>query len=1320
MIIRAIDYMSLTIISKNIKCFLIASILLVSFNLKAQITSFPYTEDFESGSAGWFAQGNTSWELGIPSTPIINSPASGSNAWVTNLNGNYLNVEDGWLQSPVFDFSALSIPEIQFAIWWNCEELYDGVVLQSSVNSGSTWERVGNYGDFNWYTHQLIDANPGGQGEGWSGHEENFTGSGGWNIVAQGLPNLIGQSNVIFRLAFGTDVSVTDEGIGFDLIKIYDGDCNAGDDQNLAECYSNADIINLNDFLSFDASTTGSWNVVDGVAVISGNEVDMVNVDAGNYIFEYSVTNESCTDYAYIFITIEKSLDAGEDGDLTTCSAFTNDDLFNALNGSPDLGGVWTQVSFENPIAFMYTHASTGSCSESTAIVTIFSILSIDASEGTEAEPCYIFETVSLNDYLPDTIPVTGGTWTFRPSTEEPDQDVPISEGDDVDFPDTGAGQVAYSFDYGVTEDCINFTYDLTVNVTIDPFPYAGEDKTITFYCYNYVPINLNQLVEPNLISTHITNWESLDGLTVQETGEVNFPDNGLGQFLYTFNYTLTNSCGQEDTSELVIYLDLLEQAISIPDSEFERYLIDDGIDSNPIPNGEIALSDICGVSFLGIDVYNISNFEGIQFFTDLTDFYMADNNAAFIDVIDFSGNPLLEDIEIYISPNFTGLDINENLALQNLRIYDISNALITVDLSNNYNLKFLNLENTGLNSIDVSNNLLLTDVFVLYNPINEIDVSGLVNLRTLHTSNTQIEFLDLSNNTQLNTVFAVNGVLTSVNVQNGFNENLDLLRLTNNPNLNCILVDDVANAETEPGWTKDATATYAESSISIDIEAQNESSSFYVSSDFPVNLDLDAFNNWLNSNGGAVASSGCGNVTWSYSYDVSYSDSENTVTYITTFVANDGLESVVTIGTFTFENVLVTAGSDFIFQSDAGINGGTRCGNDDFSLGIIDGFYIFYDGTDATYEFVQTAGPPGTAFTASIVDFPDTGAGQFLYSFDFNRELDVSFPGIELQLFDQAIVTFWVVVPFDVGEDGTLEVCEGQDVTLDDLYNALEGTPDLEGSNFDMEDLWTPSVYQGPREYTFDFSQVAPDCNFGSSIVTVSETPCASTELNLKVFLEGAYDTNTGLMRDDMRSSGILPTTSPYVDAKSCDISVFNVTGSSAIVDWIWLELRDITDQTLVIESRSAFLRADGTVVDVDGVSPLFIDVPENDYYLMLSHRNHLGVLTLDSYTFDGTTLNIDLTTSNLSVQGGNNAIASFSDGTFGLYAGDFNGDGQIQNTDRNGVTPLRGISGYNNADINLNGQVQNSDINGILTPNIGKGEQFMSRNLFAPRRQN
>ena len=121
-----------------------------------------------------------------------------------------------------------------------------------------------------------------------------------------------------------------------------------------------------------------------------------------------------------------------------------------------------------------------------------------------------------------------------------------------------------------------------------------------------------------------------------------------------------------------------------------------------------------------------------------------------------------------------------------------------------------------------------------------------------------------------------------------------------------------------------------------------------------------------------------------------------------------------------------------------------------------------------------------------------------------------------------------------------------------------------------------------------------------------------------------------------------------------------------------------------------------------------------------MLSHRNHLGVLTLDLYTFDGTTLNIDLTTSNLSVQGGNNAIASFSDGAFGLYAGDFNGDGQIQNTDRNGVTPLRGISGYNNADINLNGQVQNSDINGILTPNIGKGEQFMSRNLFAPRRQN
>ncbi|WP_152604851.1 hypothetical protein [Psychroserpens jangbogonensis] len=1060
MILRAIDYVSLTIISKNIKSSLIVTIILMSFNLEAQITSFPYTEDFESGAGGWSAQGtNTSWELGSPSGELIGFPVSGSNAWVTNLSGDYSDNENGWIQSPIFDFTSLASPEIQFFIWRNCEAEYDGVVLQSSVNSGATWENVGSFNDpNNWYNFENIVGTPGGQGVGWSGREETNNGSGGWSLVSHGLPNLIGQSNVVFRLAFGTDTSVTDEGIGFDLIRIYATsefcvfpDPNAGEDSTHLFCQELGTEVDLDFFLTVSPSVSRSWTSLDGVPIDFQPFVNFEGIGPGVYRFLYQTNPTSsfvCEDTAVITIEItDEFLSPGLNGEITACQFYTEADLFAALEGSPDPGGNWfpeiNQVDLVSGV-FTYSHPS----SPCTAEVNVTIILLNDEGEIDDAEEtCYVFESINLNDYLDVDAPF-GGSWVSIGVGGDTTKEVPISEGDDVDFPDTGAGKTSYNFTYSQEENCVNYSRSLGIEVTIDPNPVAEDDKRITYHCFSFDTVNLNQYIA-RIYPNHTVSWVSQEGLTIvqgidpvtdEETNEVDLPNNG--QFLYTFNYTIQNSCGTGDSGVLEIFLDLSNQAIPIPDLQFENFLIDEGIDLNSVPNGEIERSRLCDVTALDIFNYDISNFSGLEYFTELTSFYMENNQAGSLIPIDFSGNTLLKYVYVYDAPNLIGVNINQNPALLALDINTLSNLFNSVNISNNINIEYLNISNSGLTALDLTNNKLLDNLIIEFNPINVIDVSDLIYLKTLETSNTQIERLDVSNNTLLTSFIANDGQLKSVNLRSSFNQNLETLSLINNPNLDCIFVDDVDDALAAIDWSIDPTASY------------------------------------------------------------------------------------------------------------------------------------------------------------------------------------------------------------------TIMPC---------------GAP-----------------------------------------------------LNLKVFLEGAYDTNSGLMRDDMRSSGILPTTSPYVDAKSCDISVFNVTGSSAIVDWIWLELRDITDQTLVIESRSAFLRADGTVVDVDGVSPLFIDVPENDYYLMLSHRNHLGVLTLDSFTFDGTTLNIDLTTSNLSVQGGNNAIAGFSDGAFGLYAGDFNGDGQIQNTDRNGVTPLRGISGYNNADINLNGQVQNSDINGILTPNIGKGEQFMSRNLFAPRRQN
>jgi gliding motility-associated-like protein len=208
------------------KIILIMAFIFTCLLVNAQITSYPYSEDFESGDGGWIVDNTDggSWALGAPAATLINSADSGTNAWVTNLTGNYNANDGGLVTSPVFDLSALSAPSIQMSIWWNSEFSWDGMVLQSSIDDGGSWQNVGAFGDpNNWYNDNSINGNPGGQQEGWSGR--GTTGSAGWIVARHALTGLGGESNVLLRVAFGSDGSVQDEGFAFDTISIFDVNC---------------------------------------------------------------------------------------------------------------------------------------------------------------------------------------------------------------------------------------------------------------------------------------------------------------------------------------------------------------------------------------------------------------------------------------------------------------------------------------------------------------------------------------------------------------------------------------------------------------------------------------------------------------------------------------------------------------------------------------------------------------------------------------------------------------------------------------------------------------------------------------------------------------------------------------------------------------------------------------------------------------------------------------------------------------------------------------------------------------------------------------
>ncbi len=195
---------------------------------------------------------------------------------------------------------------------------------------------------------------------------------------------------------------------------------------------------------------------------------------------------------------------------------------------------------------------------------------------------------------------------------------------------------------------------------------------------------------------------------------------------------------------------------------------------------------------------------------------------------------------------------------------------------------------------------------------------------------------------------------------------------------------------------------------------------------------------------------------------------------------------------------------------------------------------------------------------------------------------------------------------------------------------------------------------------------------NYTSTAVVLEVTTPVS--LSAKVMLQGAaLNPITGeenLMRDDLRAATLIPTTSPYPDMLSCAATVFNTggttgTGSIAddIVDWVQVELRDATTNTVVLSRQSALIQRDGDIVSTDGISTLTFNVPSSNYFIVIKHRNHLGIITLNTVALTAAVTTIDFTDANNQITFGTDAQTTFGmpSGIVAMWAGDANGDGRL-----------------------------------------------------------
>ena len=208
------------------------------------VTELPYVANFTNNSEGWSvvdSSQNSSWEFGVPAGTIINTANSGTNAWVTNLDGDYNASEFSYFQSVCFDFTdILETPRISLNIIYNTETNFDAGWLEGSKDGGVTWEKIGAMGTgINWYN---VDDTFTDLGNAWAGDSD------GWEFAEHPLDGFAGEGNCRFRFAFSSDGSVFREGFGIDDIQIsvpLANDLQASSSNNIADplCGSSMDTV---------------------------------------------------------------------------------------------------------------------------------------------------------------------------------------------------------------------------------------------------------------------------------------------------------------------------------------------------------------------------------------------------------------------------------------------------------------------------------------------------------------------------------------------------------------------------------------------------------------------------------------------------------------------------------------------------------------------------------------------------------------------------------------------------------------------------------------------------------------------------------------------------------------------------------------------------------------------------------------------------------------------------------------------------------------------------------------------------------------------
>jgi len=196
-------------------------------------------------------------------------------------------------------------------------------------------------------------------------------------------------------------------------------------------------------------------------------------------------------------------------------------------------------------------------------------------------------------------------------------------------------------------------------------------------------------------------------------------------------------------------------------------------------------------------------------------------------------------------------------------------------------------------------------------------------------------------------------------------------------------------------------------------------------------------------------------------------------------------------------------------------------------------------------------------------------------------------------------------------------------------------------------------------------------------------------TGVAAKIFLEGPYDETDDDM--NLNLTGYIPLTSPYTE----DARTVSAIPALA-VDWVLAQVRE-TETGATVESRSAFIKSDGSLIEDDDSDGIGIKSKPGNYFVIVKHRNHLAIMTTAAQI--GLTWGIipstyNFTTGSAQFYGGSAGAKEVETGVWGMIAGNGTSvDKVIDGNDYGVVYSDFFQTGYKLGDYNMNAVVDGND---------------------------